>query len=319
MIDLKGADLNLLVSLDALIEERNVTRAAARLNVSQPALSAQLARLRDMFQDPLLVPSNTGRGMIPTTRAQELKEALHVALTDIEAVIKRSPSFDPLKSERTFAVAAGDQLTAVLGVGLITRTQKLAGPDVRVSFRTSNPDLIATQLERGQIDLLIGDHRNAPTDLKSQKLYEEHHVMAQRKGHPRGKKPIDLDAYCDLSHVLASNSGIGSFRGDIDEQLDKLGRRRNVALSVHQFVLVPLILRMTDYVAALPSRLLERFSDELDTFELPFVARGYTVSMAWHQRNHADQAHIWLRNQINEVARETEIARGKRRQVARRG
>jgi DNA-binding transcriptional LysR family regulator len=114
-------------------------------------------------------------------------------------------------------------------------------------------------------------------------------------------------------------SGIGSFRGDIDEQLDKLGGHRRVVLSVHQFVLVPLILRMTDYVAALPSRLLERFSDELDTFELPFLARGYTVSMAWHQRNHADQGHIWLRNQINEVARETEIARGKRGRVARLG
>ena len=143
--------------------------------------------------------------------------------------------------------------------------------------------------------------------------------MAQRKGHPRGKKPVDLNAYCGLSHVLVSNSGIGSFRGDIDEQLDKLGGHRRVVLSVHQFVLVPLILRMTDYVAALPSRLLERFSDELDTFELPFLARGYTVSMAWHQRNHADQGHIWLRNQINEVARETEIARGKRGRVARLG
>jgi DNA-binding transcriptional LysR family regulator len=319
MLDLRGTDLNLLVSLDALIEERNVTRAAARLNVSQPALSAQLARLRDMFQDPLLVPSNTGRGMIPTMRAQELTEALHVALTDIETIIKRSPAFDPRTADRTFAVAASDQLTAVLGVGLITRFQKLAGPGVRVSFRTSNPELIPTQLERGQIDLMIGDHRNAPADLKSQKLYEEHHVMAQRKGHPRGKKPIDLDAYCDLSHVLVSNSGIGGFRGDIDEQLDKLGRSRNVVLSVHQFVLVPLILRMTDYVAALPSRLLERFSDELDTFQLPFVARGYTVSMAWHQRNHADQGHIWLRNQINEVAREPETAGGKRRRVARRG
>jgi DNA-binding transcriptional LysR family regulator len=272
-----------------------------------------------MFQDPLLVPSNTGRGMIPTVRAQELTEALHVALTDIEAVIKRPPSFDPLKAERTFAVAASDQLTAVLGVGLITRTQKLAGPGVRISFRTPNQDLIPTQLERGQIDLMINDHRNTPADLKSQKLYEEQHVMAQRKGHPRGKKPVDLNAYCGLSHVLVSNSGIGSFRGDIDEQLDKLGGHRRVVLSVHQFVLVPLILRMTDYVAALPSRLLERFSDELDTFELPFLARGYTVSMAWHQRNHADQGHIWLRNQINEVARETEIARGKRGRVARLG
>jgi DNA-binding transcriptional LysR family regulator len=262
-----------------------------------------------MFQDPLLVPSNTGRGMVPTVRAQELKEALHVALTDIETVIKRRPAFDPRTADRTFTVAASDQLTAVLGVGLITRSQKLAGPGVRVSFRISNPDLIPTQLERGQIDLLIGDHGNAPTDLKSQKLYEEHHVMAQRKGHPRGKKPVDLDAYCGLSHVLVSNSGTGSFHSDIDEQLDKLGRRRNVVLSVHQFVLVPLILRMTDYVALLPSRLLERFSGELDTFDLPFVARGFTVSMAWHQRNHTDCGHIWLRNQIKEVARKMEIAR----------
>jgi DNA-binding transcriptional LysR family regulator len=319
VLDLRGADLNLLVSLDALIEERNVTRAAARLNISQPALSAQLARLRGMFQDPLLVPSSTGRGMIPTVRALELKEALHVALTDIETVIKRRPAFDPRTADRTFAVAASDQLTAVLGVGLITRLQRLAGLSVRVSFRSPNSDLISAQLERGQIDLLIGDRRNVPADLKSQKLYEEHHVMAQRKGHPRGKKPIDLNAYCSLSHVLVSNSGIGSFRGDIDEQFDKLGSRRNVVLSVHQFVLVPLILRMTDYVAALPSRFLDRFSDELDTFELPFVARGYTVSMAWHQRNHADQGHIWLRKQINEVAQETENGRGKRRRVARRG
>jgi DNA-binding transcriptional LysR family regulator len=112
-----------------------------------------------------------------------------------------------------------------------------------------------------------------------------------------------------------SNSGIGSFRGDIDEQLDKIGRSRNVVLSVHQFVLVPLILRMTDYVAALPSRLLERFRDELATFELPFLARGYTVSMAWHQRNHIDKGHIWLRNQINLVARATKMTRDKRHRV----
>src|SRR5258708_17279920 len=221
MLDLKGTDLNLLVSLDALIEERNVTRAAVRLNISQPALSAQLARLRDMFQDPLLVPSNTGRGMIPTVRALELKEALHVALMDIETVIKRPPAFDPRTADRTFAVAASDQLTAVLGVGLVTRTQKLAGPCVRVSFRSPNPDLIPTHLERGQIDLLIGDRRNVPADLKSQKLYDEHHEMAQRTGHPRAKKPIDLNAYGSLPHVLVSHSRIGIVRRQLDSEVEQ--------------------------------------------------------------------------------------------------
>src|SRR5215467_1199136 len=136
MIDLKGADLSLLVSLDALIEEANVTKAAERLNISQPALSAQLARLRDLFHDPLLVSAKSGRGMVPTPRALELKLPLHLALKDLEAVVKRPPTFDPLSAERTFAIAGSDNVTAVLGVRLIARAQKLAGPNVRISFRT---------------------------------------------------------------------------------------------------------------------------------------------------------------------------------------
>jgi DNA-binding transcriptional LysR family regulator len=302
MIDLRGADLNLLVSLDALIDEANVTRAAARLNLSQPALSAQLARLRDLFHDPLLVPSATGRGMIPTARALQLRAPLHAALKDLETVIKRPPAFNSLTAERTFAIATSDHLTVVLGMGLIERNHKVAGPGVRVSFRAPNPDLIGPQLERGEIDLLIGGQREVPSEMKSRKLYDERHVMAQRKGHPRGTKALDLDTYCGLSHILVSISGSGSFHGDVDEQLKKIGRRRHVALSVHQFVLVPMLLRTTDHVAALPSRLLDRFADQLDAFELPFEARGYTISAAWHPRNHADPGHIWLREQFNAIA-----------------
>jgi DNA-binding transcriptional LysR family regulator len=301
MLDLKGADLNLLVSLDALIEEGNVTKAAARLNVSQPALSAQLARLRDLFRDPLLVPSKSGRGMIPTARALELRGPLHVALKDIETVIKRPPIFDPLTVERTFAIATSDHLTVVLGEGLIARVQKVAGPGVRVSFRSLSPDLIADQLERGQVDLVIGDERNVLSGMKSSKLFDDRFLMAQRKGHPRGRKPLDLKTYCSLSHVLVSMSG-GSFRGEIDEQLEKIGRRRRVVLSVHQFIHAPMFLRITDYVATLPERFLNRFSDGLDRYELPFKSRGFTVSASWHPRNQADPAHIWLRNELTAVA-----------------
>jgi DNA-binding transcriptional LysR family regulator len=302
MIDLNGADLNLLVSLDALIEEGNVTKAAARLNVSQPALSAQLARLRDIFRDPLLVPSKTGRGMIPTARALELRGPLRGALKDLESVVKRPPVFDPLTVERTFAIATSDLLTAVLGEGLIARVQKVAGPGVRVSFRSQNPDLIADQLEHGQIDLAIGDERNAQYGMKSIKLFDDHFFMAQRRGHPRGTKPLDLDTYCSLSHVLVSNAGSGSFRGKIDEQLEEIGRRRRVVLSVHQFILVPMFLRITDHVATLPERFLDRFNDDLDRYELPFKSRGFTVSASWHPRNEADPAHIWLRGELIAVA-----------------
>jgi DNA-binding transcriptional LysR family regulator len=301
MIDIKGADLSLLVSLDALIDEANVTKAAARLNLSQPALSAQLARLRHLFRDPLLVPSRTGRGMVPTVRAQELRVPLHAALKELETVIKRLPAFDPLTADRSFAIAASDNATVVLGVDLIEHIQKAAGPGVRVSFHTPSADLIAAQLERGEVDLLVGSRLMVPNDMKTRRLVDERYLMAQRKGHPRGKTPLDLKTYCSLSHVLVSTSG-GSFRGDIDEQLERIGRRRRVVLSVHQFILAPMFLRITDCVATLPARFVERFTDEVDTFELPFKARGFTLSAAWHPRNQTDPAHIWLRKQLGVVA-----------------
>ena len=301
MIDLKGIDLNLLVSLNTLVEEANVTRAAARLNVSQPALSAQLARLRDLFHDPLLVPSRTGRGMVLTARALELRIPLRVVLNDIKTVIKQSPAFDPMAADRSFAIAASDNATVVLGIRLAERIQKIAGPGVRISFRSPSSDLIAAQLERGEIDLLIGSERMVPSDMKTRILVDERYLMAQRKGHPRGRKPLDLKAYCSLSHILVSTSG-GSFRGDIDEQLERIGRRRRVVLSIYQFILAPMFLGVTDYVATLPAQFAKRFAGELDTFELPFKARGFTLSAAWHPRNQADPGHVWLRNQLSALA-----------------
>lgn len=128
MSDLSGIDLNLLISLDALIEEANVTRAAARLNVSQPALSAQLARLRHIFGDPLLVPSETGRGMIATTRALALKHPLNAMLRDLEALVKRSAAFEPLTANRAFTIAANDNAIVMMGLDLIDRIQRAAGP-----------------------------------------------------------------------------------------------------------------------------------------------------------------------------------------------
>jgi DNA-binding transcriptional LysR family regulator len=301
MIDLRGTDLNLLVSLDALIDETNVTRAAARLNVSQPALSAQLARLRHLFGDPLLVPSRSGRGMIPTARALELRVPLQLALKELENIIKRPPAFDPLTANRTFAIAATDNGTAVLGVDFVERIRGVAGPDVRVSFRTPSLELMADQLERGEVDLLMGSARMVPKDMKTQTLFDDRYLMAQRKGHPRGRKPLSMQAYCGLSHVLVSTSG-GSFHGDIDEQLEKIGRRRRVVLSVHQFSIVPMFLKVTDYVATLPARFVTRLADEFDLFDLPFKARGYSLLAAWHPRNQVDPGHVWLRGELRRIA-----------------
>jgi DNA-binding transcriptional LysR family regulator len=137
--------------------------------------------------------------------------------------------------------------------------------------------------------------------MRARKLFEEHFVFVQRKGHPRGSAPLDLDTYCTLSHVLVSTSG-GSFHGFMDEHLDALGRERRVALSVQHFTLVPELLAHTDYVSTLPARFAARHRDQLDTFALPFEARGFTLFAAWHPRNHADPALVWLRETLTLLA-----------------
>ena len=300
MADLKGIDLNLLVSLDMLLGELNVTRAAHRLGISQPALSAQLARLRALFGDPLLVPADTGRGMIATARALELQKPLHAALKALEVTINRPSTFDPMRAERVFTIAASDNATVLFSCGLVERLRSTAGPGIRLSFRNPNIALISSQLESGELDIQIGSDRVIAPTMKARLLVEESYKVVQRKGHPRGTGPLDLEAYCALDHVLVSPTG--DCYGYMDEQLEVIGRRRRVVMTVPQFFLAAITVRSTDYISTLPCRFVSRLTDWLDTFDLPFEARGFSLHAAWHPRNHADPGHIWLRRQLAEVA-----------------
>lgn len=303
MVDMRGLDLNLLRSLAVLIETRNVTRAAERLHLSQSALSAQLARLRAAFGDPLLIPADSGRGMVATARALALAPGLSALLKDVEALLRGEPAFDAARDERIFHVAASDNATVALGLPLVEAVWRLAGPGVRIAFHAPDATAVARQLEAGEIDLLIGSERLVPPTMKARELLAERFVLVQRKGHPRGTGPLDLDGYCQLRHVLVSTSG-GSLHGFMDEHLERLGRRRTVALSVQQFTLVPEALRRTDLVCTVPSRLALRYAEQLDAFELPFAAQGFTLHMAWHPRNHADPALRWLRERLVDAAAE---------------
>ncbi len=301
MVDLRGVDLNLLVSLDALLEECNVTRAAQRLHLSQSSVSAQLARLRLTFDDALLVPAESGRGMNPTARGLALVAPLRAALKDLETVVKQRPTFDPMRDERKFCLAASDNAAVTLGLPLIRSLNTSAGPGVRVAFVAPHAEKVAEQMERGEIDVLLGSARMVPQSMKTRPLISERFVMAQRKGHPRGVSPLDLDVYCSLEHVLVSTSG-GSFEGFMDEHLTRIKRSRRVVLSVPQFTLVPEILRTTDYVCTLPGRLAKQYEYLLDAFELPFIAEGFTLNMAWHPRNSSDPSSIWLRQVLSQVS-----------------
>lgn len=301
MLNFRSTDLALLVSLNVLLEEANVTRAAQRLNISQPALSAQLARLRELFQDPLLIPAENGRGMTLTAHAMELKAPLAIALAELDTVLHRRSGFDPKQAKRTFSIATSDNMLVTFGLDLISRIQTSAGEEVKVSFRNTSPEAIAGQLEQGDVDLLISSERLVPQSMKARPLLRDRYMVAQRKKHPRGLVQFTMDSYCALGHVLVSSSG-GAFSGFVDDQLKSLGRERRVAVSVQAYSAVPLIIERTDLVCVLPSRFLMRFSDRLDILDPPFEIQELSLLAAWHPRNHADPSHIWLREQFSQIA-----------------
>ena len=298
LMDIRPSDLPLIVSLDTLLQEKNVTRAAARLNISQPALSAQLTRLRLMFKDPLLIPAESGRGMVATPKALELAAPLAQALRQLATVVRAPGDFDPSQSDRTFHIEGNDNAIVMLGLRL-ARAVAASQVRIRIAFRSTEPGLLLQRMESGEIDLVLGAARSMPPSLKTQSLLTEHYQMAQRKRHPRGRAALTFDSYCELKHVLVS--AVGGFRGFIDDHLEQIGRSRFVAISVPQYNVVPTLLSHTDLVCTLPQRFLATANRQLDLFDLPFETPDFALSLGWHARTDSDPAHRWLREQLQKA------------------
>ena len=293
MNDLRRIDLNLLVTLDVLLSEHNVTRAAQRLNYSQPSISVHLAKLRDIFGDPLLLPGP--RGMRPTARADELREPLRQALASLTRAVAPALPFDPAKSTHTWCVAATDytELTILLPALAGLRS---AAPGSRLAVVEAVPPRLARQAEQGEIDLAFRTSEGAPPELHCRALFTEEYVLVGRAGHPRLKRRPTVAQFCDLEHVIVSPDG-GGFHGVTDEALAKVGLTRRVVLSVPHFLFVMSALASTDLVAMLPSRLV-RNTPVLKVVAPPVAVPGYEMAMLWHERVHRDPAHRWLREHI---------------------
>lgn len=290
--DFDGA---LLLALKALLEERNVTRAAAQLGISQPALSARLARLRDILADPLFVPAANGRGVVPTPRAQALEQELLQVLEGLKRLVSQPERFDPATTTRTFVIALFETPAAVLAPDLCARLEREA-KQARLAF-IHPPRDVFERLEQGQIDLLITVPDALRDDLMQRPLWEDGFLTAQRKGHPRGTGPLDLDTFCALDHVLVSSEG-GRFAGVVDDALVEANHVRNVAFSIQHYALAPLVVGSTDAVCTLPSRFFSQYRDRLDLFEPPIELSALRLVLAWHPRNNKDAGHQWLRRQV---------------------
>lgn len=290
MNNITGLDLNLLKALDALLDERNVTRAAQKLSLTQPAVSSMLNRLRQMFDDPLFV--RVSHGIIPTERALALAAPIKQILADVTCLIQPQ-NVNPLEMQTTFKVAANDNDMHVVGLPFVLAL-KQAAPRVNVAFLSFHQLNVQAMMEKGELDLMLIDPVNAPAVLHSRTLYQERYVCVMRKGHPAAKHGyLTLDQFCALEHVLVSYQG-GQFAGVTDEALAKLGRSRRVSLSITSFLLLPNILQQSDFIAVAPAYSV-RALDNLIVLDPPITIPGYTKIMAWHERNHRDPIQQWLR------------------------
>ncbi|MBB3063319.1 LysR family transcriptional regulator [Microbulbifer rhizosphaerae] len=293
MSNLRRLDLNLLLTLDVLLSEHNVTRAAQRLNLSQPSVSVHLAKLRDIFGDPLLLPGP--RGMRPTKRAEALREPLRQALESLERAVSPSTPFDPVGASDTWHLAASDYSESTILQPALSGLRS-AAPGTRLASVQVVPSRIARQTERGEIDLAFHTSEESPAGLRRRILFAEHYVLVGRAGHPRLKRRPTLAQFCKLDHVIVSPDG-GGFSGVTDKVLSKMGLTRRVVLSVPHFLFVLSAVANTDLVAMLPSRLV-RDSDSLRVVEPPIEVPGFEMAMLWHERCHRDPAHQWLREHI---------------------
>jgi len=310
VMDLKQADIGLLVGLSALLETQSVTQAAQALNLSQPAMSAQLARLRDLFGDPLLVAS--GRRLVPTTRAEALKEPLRKLLGDLDALIKEGSAFDAATTTATFRLIGTDYVHGVVAPTL-AKTLATAAPHSRLALLPLDPPTVWAALEADKADAALITGMTF-ADAKRRPGLDEDFLVIQRKGHLRGTGPLSLDAFCAVEHVLVSPEG-GGFTGAIDRRLEAMGRRRRVACSVPGFFLVPALIASSDYLCVLPRRIATQHALSLDWAELPFTSPTFRIDLVWHPRRQHDPSHIWFRNSVVDAMQDLMAAEGSRRHL----
>ena len=300
-MNLSDINLNLLVSLQALIEEQSVTRAAERLGLSQPAMSNTLARLRRLLDDPVLVRS--GNRMVPTPQAMEIYEQIREALRLIEMALMVAQEFDPGSSERIFTVAATDYVGFVLLPRLLSSIKDEA-PHVQIEVRPLDGARLAEELEQGPLDLALGYLPAVPPRFRHVALFEERFCCAARQGHPQLKDQagVSLQTFVEMPHVLVSSPG--GTAGVIGDRLAEEGLERRVAVVVPHFLVAPSLAAQSNAVVTLAERVVQVFAEmlPLQTFAPPIDLPGFSVGMLWHQRSDRDPSHRWLREQLQQVS-----------------
>ncbi len=289
-------DLNLLVTLDVLLAEGSVARAAQRLRLSPSAMSRALARLRQATGDPLLV--RAGRGLVPTPRALELRERVGRLVDEGKAVLRPAETLDLTRLVRTFTLRTRDGFVENFGPKLIARVGKEA-PGVRLRF-VQKTDRDSGPLRDGTVDLETGIvGKEIGPEVRAQALFRDRFIGVVRKGHPLCRGKITPARYAAGRHISVSRQGLD--KGRIDDALEPLGLERQIAATVGGFATALALARASDLIANVPERHTGNLRAGMHSFPLPVPVPAVTVSLLWHPRLDADPAHRWLRGHVRDI------------------
>jgi DNA-binding transcriptional LysR family regulator len=312
-VNLKNIDLNLLVYLDVLLRERNVTRAAESLGISQPAMSNGLRRLRELFSDPLLV--RTSGGMSPTERAEDLQPRIREVVASIQGVVQPEGQFDAANASRVFRISVSDYTESTLLPHMLRR-MRLEAPDVTLDILTPS-DVSFQDLERGGVDLVINRFDVLPQSFHQRPIWRDGFSCLISSQNPI-RKNFNLDTYLEAGHVWVSKTGMGvgvgmepgagQGLGWIDEALAKLGKERRIRVFTRHYESAMRLADLRDLIVTLPSKAANRLKDDPNVIILPppFEIPDFELTMAWSPLLQHHPAHRWMRRLIAEVAQDVD-------------
>jgi DNA-binding transcriptional LysR family regulator len=309
-------DLNLLVVFEVIYTKKNLTKAGEKLNISQPAVSNALNRLREMFDDPLFV--RTSQGMLPTLRAEELADPIKKVLFDLNGIVNMKKVFVPKDCDRTFWLSMTDFSETVLLSRMIERLSTEA-PKVNITVFHSNREERHKLLESGKMDLAIYSHYpnrreghdkfniqfTSKSDLYQQKLFDEQEVCVSRKNHPQISNDITIDQFIKSEHIhFAAHQGMKEI-SVVDKVLMELKLKRNIKLKVSNTMAMLDIISRTDLIGVVVKRLVVNFAENrnIKLLDIPFEMPPLEMTQYWHERHHNDPAHKWFRNIIQQISK----------------
>jgi LysR family transcriptional regulator, nod-box dependent transcriptional activator len=296
-------DLNLLVALDALLTEQNTTRAGKRINLSQPAMSCALARLRSYFNDPIL--TQVGRSLVPTPLGASLAQPVRELLMRTEATLDSRPNFDPGTTRRKFRLIMSDYVSTVLMAELTRRTERVApGMTFEVLPHGISPE---TALENGDVDLLLMPDEFLPREHPSETLFDDYYVCVACARHPTVSDRITQAQYLELRHVVTRPGGHPQRRPAVDEMyLQRLGHERRIDIVVGEFNVLPQYVLGTTRIATMHHRLARMYASymPLKILPLPFKCPKIREATAWHSHRNQDLGLAWVRDLLKTTAEE---------------